>query len=103
MVGFRGGDICCTEEAVFSIRTGKYCSGFFGQLDLPLSSQHADDRQCPSSAQPVFGDFLKVLDPVDDVPLSILLGYVQEVDSAGRMHNVDSNITYLPQAVSSFI
>lgn len=96
-------DVCGAEEAVLCICPGKDCSCFFWELAVPFPGKHADDRQRASSTQPVLGDLLKVLHTVDDVALGVLLGQVQEVDSTGRMHNVDGNVAYLPQAIGPFV
>lgn len=40
---------------------------------------------------------------MDDIPLGILLGEIEDVDGTCGMCNVDNDVTNLPQSVCAFV
>lgn len=57
-------------------------TGILGQLDVPAARGGLQDGEGFAGAEPAFGDLFKVLEAVHDIPLSVLLGQVKQVDGA---------------------
>ena len=66
--------------AEFGFGPGEDFLGFFWQVDVPSPADAVQDLERFSRANPAFGNFLEVLDAVDDVSFGVFLGEIEQVD-----------------------
>lgn len=79
----------------------RHCFGW--KLNIPFTCGNIQDTKGTSSTKPTLRHFLEILQPVDKVPLGILVGEIEEVNSTCRVGNIDNNVTDLFQSIATFV
>jgi len=96
-------DVGGVKEAILLVRALEDKRGILRELTPPLPRQHAEDAECSPSAKPVLGNLFQVPDAVGYITPSTFLRKVEEMNCAGAVSHVHSNVADLPQIVSFLV
>ena len=92
-----------SDAAEFGICAHEGFGCCFWHFYLPAPSYEMEDSQCTPGAEPAFSNLFKVVQTVLDVPLSVSVGKVKQMDCASCVRDVHYNVANLSKAVCTSI